>query len=79
MCAHEHLDAIDLLLTDVTLSGISGRELARKIGDVRSTIKTLFVSCYTPDLTKRFAPFEPGALLNKPFTRQSLLGAVSAF
>ncbi len=64
---------IDILITDVVMPGIGGRELAKKLVSLRPGIRVLYLSGYTED-----AVVTPGALgpssafLQKPFTLQNL-------
>ena len=60
---------IDLLLTDVVMPGLSGKQVADAICAHRPTTRVLFMSGYTTE--KGLAP-----LLAKPFTPQSLLNTV---
>ncbi len=72
-----HQGPIHLLLTDVVMPGMSGRELARRILEARPDTRVLFVSGYYEKAGSR--PSESGpdeALLAKPFTPQSLGSAV---
>jgi two-component system, cell cycle sensor histidine kinase and response regulator CckA len=66
----EHGDAIDLLLTDVVMPGMSGRELAERLG-----IEPVFMSGYTDDVMLRHGVEGP-RLVQKPFDAQTLLSAV---
>ena len=68
---------IDLLLTDVVIPGMSGRELAERIAAEGSRVPVLFMSGYTDDVVDRHA-LPPGAtaLVHKPFTAASLLRSV---
>ena len=68
-----HRGPIHLLMTDVVMPGMSGRELAQRLHDDRRDMKVLYVSGYTDDSVLRNGLLEPGtAFLQKPFTRDSL-------
>jgi CheY-like chemotaxis protein len=71
--AESHAGKIDILITDVVMPGMSGRELAQRITAARQTIKVLFLSGYTEDAIIHEGVLEPGtAFLQKPFTLQAL-------
>ena len=75
--AAQYSEKIDLLLTDVIMPGINGRELASKLCQSRGDMKVLFISGYTDDRLSSHGVLEPGvALLMKPFTIESLLVTV---
>ena len=60
---------IHLLLTDVVLPGMSGRELAERLKPVRSELKVLFTSGYTDDAVVRRGVLDHSiAFVQKPFT-----------
>ena len=60
---------IHLLITDVVMPRMGGRELAGKLGEKRSGLKVLFMSGYADDDALRRAPLQSGqAFLQKPFT-----------
>jgi PAS domain S-box-containing protein len=65
-----HGDEIDLLLTDVVMPGMSGKELAEEIG-----IEPVFMSGYTDDVVLRHG-VEGLRLVEKPFNAETLLSAV---
>ena len=72
-----HQGPIHLLMTDVVMPGMSGRELAQRLPDHRPGMKVLYVSGYTDDTVLRNGLLEPGtAFLQKPFTRDSLVHKV---
>jgi CheY-like chemotaxis protein len=69
--------AIDLLLTDVILPGINGRELADRVRSEMPAIKVVFMSGYAGDALGRRGVLEDGlAFLPKPFTAAALLQKV---
>jgi CheY-like chemotaxis protein len=65
-----HPGEIDLLLTDVVMPGMSGKELAERLG-----IEPVFMSGYTDDVILRHG-MEGLRLVQKPFDARTLLGAV---
>jgi two-component system, cell cycle sensor histidine kinase and response regulator CckA len=68
-----HQGAIGLLLTDVVMPGMSGRELAERLSPVRPAMKVLYMSGYTGQTIGERAVLDPGSLfLQKPFTREVL-------
>ncbi|HVP14464.1 MAG TPA: response regulator, partial [Terriglobales bacterium] len=77
--ACDHPERIDLLLTDVILPGVNGRQVADNVMARRPGIRVLFMSGYTDDVVARQGVLEPGLrLLQKPFTVETLTAAVSA-
>ena len=72
--ASEYDGPIHLLLTDVVMPNMSGRDLARRLASVREETKILYVSGYTDDTIVHHGVLEPGiAFLQKPFTPEALV------
>ncbi len=72
-----HPGPIDMLVTDVVMPGISGRELADIFKSKFSTIKILYTSGYTDDTVVRHGILEAEvAFLQKPYTPASLIKKV---
>ena len=64
---------IDILITDVVMPGIGGRELAKKLLLLRPGISVLYLSGYTEDAVVTQGALGPStAFLQKPFTLQNL-------
>jgi PAS domain S-box-containing protein len=73
----ERAEEIRLLLTDVVMPGLSGREIARRIGTRHPKIKVLYMSGYTDNVIARGGVLEEGlAFLQKPFTPSTLVEKV---
>src|SRR5690606_3393905 len=64
---------IQLMLTDVIMPELNGRELAQQVAALNPATKILFMSGYTDDVVVRHGVLESGVnFLQKPFTVQSL-------
>lgn len=77
LMSEQHPGTIDLLLTDVVMPRLSGRELAARLLVTRPGLLTLYMSGYTDDEVVRHGVREAEvAFLQKPFTAQSLAHSV---
>jgi signal transduction histidine kinase/CheY-like chemotaxis protein len=71
--AARHDGPIHLLLTDVVMPHVDGRELAERLGRERADVRVLYMSGYTDDAIVHHGVLDPGTqLLQKPFTPVSL-------
>ncbi|MBS1854584.1 MAG: transporter substrate-binding domain-containing protein [Acidobacteria bacterium] len=67
--ASRHPDPIDVLLTDVVLPGINGKDLATRLRGARPKIRIIYTSGYDQNLVSQEGVIQPGvAYLPKPFT-----------
>jgi two-component system cell cycle sensor histidine kinase/response regulator CckA len=68
-----HSGTIHLLMTDVVMPGISGRELADRVKRIRPKIQVLYMSGYTDQAVVHHGILDMDAvLLQKPFTMATL-------
>jgi CheY-like chemotaxis protein len=71
--AQEHPGDIHLVVTDVVMPEMSGRELWQRIHALRPRTKCLFMSGYTADAIVRHGVLDEGIrFIQKPFSRQEL-------
>lgn len=69
----DHFGTIDLLLTDVVMPGMGGRELLQKVSEIRASIKVLYMSGYTDDSIVRHGVLTAEVhFLQKPFSPLAL-------
>jgi PAS domain S-box-containing protein len=72
--SRSHEGPIQLLLTDLVMPRMSGRELARQVAALRPGLKILYMSGYTNEAVEHHGVLEPGAeFVQKPFTAEGLL------
>jgi PAS domain S-box-containing protein len=71
--AREHRGRIDLLMTDVVMPEMNGRDLARNLQSLYPDIRRLFMSGYTANVIAHQGVLDPGVhFLQKPFSAQDL-------
>jgi CheY-like chemotaxis protein len=71
--AKEHRGRIDLLMTDVVMPEMNGRDLARNLQSLYPDIRRLFMSGYTANVIAHQGVLDPGVhFLQKPFSLQHL-------
>jgi two-component system, cell cycle sensor histidine kinase and response regulator CckA len=72
-----HEGPIDLLVTDIVMPGLSGREVAERIETLRPGTRTLFMSGYTADeIIRRGIMTEAIAFIEKPFAPSQLVARI---
>ena len=75
--AEGHREPIHLLLTDLVMPNLSGREVAERLTAVRSGLRVLFMSGYTEDVVVQQGVESATAdFLHKPFSLASLTSKV---
>jgi CheY-like chemotaxis protein len=71
--AAAHAGAIALLITDVVMPGMNGRELAERLQTLYPDIKTLFMSGYTANVIAHHGVLDAGVqFIQKPFSKRDL-------
>jgi CheY-like chemotaxis protein len=72
-----HKETIDLVLTDVVMPGMKGRELVDRLGKLRPGLKVLYMSAYTEDDAVNIGILNRGtAFIEKPFGPDDLANKV---
>jgi len=73
----QHEGPIHLLLTDVVMPGMNGRELAESLQPLQPKMKVLYMSGYTDNAVVQHGVLEPGmSFIQKPFTPKDLASEV---
>ncbi|MGM0656810.1 MAG: response regulator, partial [Thermodesulfobacteriota bacterium] len=71
--AEEHEGRIHLLITDVVMPGMNGRDLSAKLSDCSPGLKTIYISGYTSNVIAHHGVLDEGVhFIQKPFSIQDL-------
>jgi len=75
--AREHMGKIDLLMTDVVMPEMNGRDLARNLLSIYPTLKRLFMSGYTANVIAHHGVLDEGVhFIQKPFSMKDMADSV---
>jgi two-component system cell cycle sensor histidine kinase/response regulator CckA len=75
--ASSHLGFIDLLVTDMVMPNLSGKELAERLLIERPAMRVIYMSGYSDEAIARHGALTPGAVfLQKPVAPNALVRAV---
>jgi PAS domain S-box-containing protein len=73
----QHGEPVHLMVTDLVMPGMSGRDLAERVERTRPHMKVLYMSGYTDDVVVRHGIVEQGVrFVSKPFATAELLRTV---
>ncbi len=77
MLAEQYSNPIHMLLTDVVMPGMGGKELADQLRKIMPTLRVLFMSGYTQDTAFRQEVADGDrAFIQKPFSMTALVGKI---
>ena len=75
--AKDHLTDIQLLITDVIMPDMNGKDLAKLICDIKPGLKCIFTSGYTSNVIAHHGVLDEGVhFLQKPFSMNDLASKV---
>jgi CheY-like chemotaxis protein len=70
---------IDLLVTDVVMPEMNGRDLAKQLSDIQPGMKFLYMSGYTGNILSNQGLLDENVrLIQKPFSKNELIAGVRA-
>jgi two-component system, cell cycle sensor histidine kinase and response regulator CckA len=70
-------EAVDLVVTDVVMPGMDGRELGRRLAKLKPSLPVLYISAYdVNDIFRRGSPRSSAPFLQKPFPPDTLIHSV---
>lgn len=70
-------EQIDLVVTDVGLPGLNGRQLADQARETRPTLKVLFITGYAESVASASGFLDAGmAMITKPFPMETLVARI---
>jgi two-component system cell cycle sensor histidine kinase/response regulator CckA len=73
LMAEQHPGIIHLLLTDVIMPRVSGKQLAERLRGLRTDLRVLYMSGYAEEIIAPHGVLEPGAaFIEKPLTAEAL-------
>ncbi len=76
--AEKHKDHISLLMTDVVMPEMNGRDLAKSVLAICPNLKRLFMSGYTADVIAHHGVLDDGVyFIQKPFSMQDLAAKIT--
>jgi len=76
--AAAHEGPIDMVLTDLVMPGMDGKELVERMRDLRPGIRALFTSGYAQGMVEGHELGEGDAFLPKPYDQSELATAIGA-
>ncbi|MGH9016217.1 MAG: ATP-binding protein [Acidimicrobiales bacterium] len=75
--AEEHREEITLLLTDVVMPHMLGKEVAERVRTIRPSVRVVYMSGYAQPVLASQGTLDPGVILvGKPFSEESLVAKV---
>jgi two-component system cell cycle sensor histidine kinase/response regulator CckA len=73
----ESVPEVDLVITDVVMPGVDGRELGRRVSQRWPDVPILYISAYdVNDIFRRGSPRQSAPFLQKPFPLEGLIASV---